>query len=154
MRQINMKKFKIYSNSIQVELFDKEVVILITNSKDFLHDDIEKVLSEDLGMVEECAKEFAKEIQEILEEENFLPLGLTTTITTKQGYKDIFCIFEGTSPKAISKEVIIHEMFHAMKSICKSAGVDDEETMAYMLEYLCKKFFEIVDAFGKKAKKS
>ena len=149
-----MKKFKIYSNSIQIELFDKEVVILITNSKDFLHDDIEKVLSEDLGMIDKCAKEFAKEIQNILEEENFLSPGLTTTITTRSGYKDIFCIFDGISPKVISKEVIIHEMFHAMRSICKSAGVEDEETMAYMLEYLCHKFFEIVATFGKKDNKT
>lgn len=150
MKQINMKKLRIYSNSISVELFDKEVVILITNSKDFLYNKIEEILSEDLGMVDECAKEFAEELRDVLKQEQYLCPGLTVSITTKSGYSDIFCIFEGNSPKDIIKEVIIHEMYHAMSAICRKAGVEDEETSAYLIEYLCHKFFEIVTNFGKK----
>lgn len=146
-----MKKLRICSNNIPVELFDKEVIVLITNSKDFLYDKIEEVLSEDLGMIDEYAKEFAEELREILKEEQYLSPGLTVSITTKNGYSDIFCIFEGNSPKDITKEVIIHEMYHAMSAICRKAGVEDEETSAYLIEYLCHKFFEITANFGKKS---
>lgn len=149
-----MKKLRICSNRISVDIFDKEVVILITNSKDYLQEEIEKVLAEDLGMRDDIAKEFADELKKVLKEEAYLSSGLTTTITTNRGYKDVFCIFDGDSPKSLSKEVIIHEMFHAMRFICKICGVDDEETMAYMLDYFCRKFFEICNSFGKKDKKS
>ena len=149
-----MKKLRICSNRIPVDIFDKEVIILITNSKNYLQDEIEGVLAEDLGMRNDIAKEFADELKSVLKEEDYLTAGLTTTITTNKGYKDVFCIFDGDSPKSLSKEVIIHEMFHAMRSICKTSEVDDEETMAYMLDYLCRKFFEISNTFGKKDKKS
>ncbi len=149
-----MKKLRIYSNRIPVDVFDRDVIILITNSKDYLQEEIEKVLAEDLGMKDDIAKELADRLKKVLKEETYLSSGLTTTITTNRGYKGIFCIFDGNSPKVISKEVVIHEMFHAMRFICKIVGVDDEETMAYMLDYLCRKFFEICNTFGKKDEKS
>ena len=149
-----MKKLRICSNNIPVDMFNKEVIILITNSKGYLQDEIEGVLAEDLGMRDDIAKEFADELKDILKEEDFLFPGTTITLTTNKGYTDVFCIFNGDSPKSVPKEVIIHEMFHAMRSICKTSGVDDEETMAYMLDYLCRKFFEICNTFGKKDKKS
>lgn len=145
-----MKKLRICSNSIPVELFDREIIILITNSKDFLYDKIEEVLSEDLGMIDKYAKEFAEELREVLKEEQYLSPGLTVSVTTESGYSNTFCIFEGNSPKDITKEVIIHEMYHAMSAICRKAGVEDEETSAYLIEYLCHKFFEIATNFGKK----
>lgn len=149
-----MKKLRICSNQIPVDIFGKEVIILITNSKSYLQDEIEKVLAEDLGFKDDIAKEFADELKDILKEEDFLFPGTTIALTTNKGYTDVFCIFKGDSPKSVPKEVIIHEMFHAMRSICKTSGVNDEETMAYMLDYLCRKFFEICNTFGKKDKKS
>lgn len=67
-----MKKLRICSNRIPVDIFDREVIILITNSKNYLQDEIEEVLAEDLGMRDDIAKEFADELKSVLKEEDYL----------------------------------------------------------------------------------
>ena len=119
-----MKKGKICSCAIHIDMFYSEVIVLITDSKDYLYNEVESVLSDDLGMKKEYAEEFAPEIQKCLDEENVLPSGMTLNIESSTGGKDVFIIFKGT-PKTITKEVIIHEMVHAMQCICDTRGIDD-----------------------------
>lgn len=38
--------------------------------------------------------------------------------------------------------VLIHELTHAMQYICRSKGIDDIETEAYLMEYLCREAIE------------
>lgn len=61
---------------------------------------------------------------------------MTLDIESLTGGRDVFVIFDGT-PKTVTKEVIIHEMVHAMQCICNTRGIDDRETEAYMVEYFC-----------------
>lgn len=142
-------KSVVWSGAISIDMFHSEVVFLITNSKGYLYDEIENVLKDDLGMKEAAASSFSKEIRSCLdEEEEVLPPGLTLDIPCSLGGRDIFVIFNGT-PKTLKDNVIIHELYHATRHICRNRGVDDEETEAYMQEYLYEKFKEQIACFGK-----
>ena len=147
-----MKKDKIFSSVISIDMFYSEVIVLIANSKEYLYEEVESVLSEDLGMKNEWAKDFAPEIQKNLDEEKVLPPGMTLDIEGSTGGRDVFIIFDGT-PKTVTKEVIIHEMVHAMQCICDVRGIDDRETEAYMVEYLCHVLFTQIAEWNKGIKK-
>lgn len=147
-----MKKDKIFSSIISIDIFYSEVIVMITTSKEYLYEEVESVLSEDLGMKNEWAKDFASEIQKNLDEEKVLPPGMTLDIEGSTGGRDVFIIFDGT-PKTVTKEVIIHEMTHAMQCICDTRGIDDRETEAYMVEYLCHVIFTQIAEWNKGIKK-
>ena len=154
MKQINMKaKDKIWSMGIPVDLFRRDIAVIITNSREFLMEEIESVLADDLLMEPKYAKEFAEELKEQLKLEDPFPLGLTYEIQSSDSGKGTFVILNGT-PKTLSKTVIIHEMYHAMRKICNDRGVDDEETEAYMLEFICSVLFDKIDEWNHKSKKS
>lgn len=147
-----MKKDKIFSSVISIDMFYSEVIVMMTTSKDYLYKEVESVLSDDLGIKEEYAKDFASEIQKYLDEEDVLPPGMTLNIESLTGGKDVFVIFDGT-PKTVTKEVIIHEMVHAMQCICDTRGIDDRETEAYMVEYFCHVLFTQIAEWNKGTKK-
>lgn len=147
-----MKGDKICSCAIHIDMFYSEVIVITTTSKEYLYNEVENVLSDDLGMKEEYAKDFAPEIQKYLDEENVLPPGITLDIESTTGGRDVFVIFDGT-PKTVTKEVIIHEMVHAMQCICDVRGIDDRETEAYMVEYLCHILFTQIAEWNKGTKK-
>lgn len=147
-----MKGDKICSCAIHIDMFYSGVIVMMTTSKEYLYNEVESVLSEDLGMKEEWAKDFASEIQKYLDEENVLPPGMTLNIESSTGGKDVFVIFDGT-PKTVTNEVIIHEMVHAMQCICDTRGIDDRETEAYMVEYLCHILFAQITEWNKGTKK-
>lgn len=147
-----MKKNKICSAAICIDMFCSEVIVMITTSKEYLYEEVENVLSEDLGMKSEWAKDFASKIQKYLAEEKVLPPGMTLDIEGLTGGRDVFVIFEGI-PKTITKEVIIHEMVHAMQCVCDVRGIDDRETEAYMVEYLCHVLFTQIAEWNKGTKK-
>lgn len=112
-----MKRKKTCSCAIHIDMFYSEVIVMTTTSKEYLYEEVENVLSEDLGMKSEWSKDFASEIQKYLDEEKVLPPGMTLDIEGLTSGRDVFVIFYGT-PKTITKEVIIHEMVHAMQCIC------------------------------------
>lgn len=147
-----MKREKICSCAIHIDMFYSEVIVMTTTSKEYLYEEVENVLSEDLGMKSEWAKDFASEIQKYLDEEKVLPPGMTLDIEGLTSGRDVFVIFDGT-PKTITKEVIIHEMVHAMQCICDTRGIDDRETEAYMVEYLCHILFTQITEWNKGTKK-
>lgn len=147
------QKDNIWGFSIDIAIFRREVIVLFTNSKEYLMEELESVLSEDLGMESKYANDFSKVLVESLKEEDPFPLGLTYELESIDNGKEAFVIFNGT-PKNVPKDVVIHEMYHAMRKICNDRGVDDEETEAYMLEYLCHEVFENIANFNKKDNKT
>lgn len=146
------QKDNIWGLSLDIAIFHREVIVLITNSKEYLMEELESVLSEDLGMDSKYAKDFAVTLKDSLNEEKPFPLGLTYELESIDNGKETFVILNGT-PKTLSKDVVIHEMYHAMRKICNDRCVDDEETEAYMLEYLCHETFKQIDDFNKIPKK-
>lgn len=133
-------------------MFHAEVAFIITTSKAYLYNDIESVLKDDLGMKENVANGFSKEIRKILDdEEDILSPGLTLDIPSCVGGRGVFVIFNGT-PKTLKEGVIIHELHHATRHICRDRGVDDDETEAYMQEYLYEQLKEQIASLGKEKK--
>ena len=45
-----MKGNKIYSCAIHIDMFYSEVIVMTTTSKEYLYNEVESVLSDDLGM--------------------------------------------------------------------------------------------------------
>lgn len=43
-------------------MFYSDVIVMMTTSKEYLYEEVENVLSEDLGMKSEWAKDFASKI--------------------------------------------------------------------------------------------
>lgn len=139
---------------INIDIFYSDVVVFITNSKKHLQDKVEKVFKEDLGMKDSYAQDFAEKLRKALEEEDdILPPGVTYSILGPNGGRNIFVVLEGT-PKTVTKETIIHEMCHATQYIMEERGIEDRESEAYMLEYLCHGVFEGLADLNKKGKKS
>lgn len=135
------------------DVFRSSVLCLIASNKKYLYDEIPNVLSEDFGILKEDIGYFTKKLRKCLDEEgDILPLGMTIDIDAPKGGVLIFVIFDGT-PKTVAKETIIHEMCHVMQNICRYRGIEDNETEAYLLEYLCHKFFEQIANFNKKGNK-
>ena len=73
-------------------MFYSEVIVMTTTSKEYLYKEVENVLSEDLGMKNEWAKNFASEIQKYLDEEKVLPPGVTLDIEGLTGGRDVFIV--------------------------------------------------------------
>lgn len=71
-----MKKDKICSCVISIDMFCSEVIVMMTTSKDYLYEEVESVLSEGLGMKKEWAKDFTSKIQKYIDEEKVLPPGM------------------------------------------------------------------------------
>lgn len=128
-------KVNIWSGVIDLEIFHSEVIFIITNSKDYLNQEIVKVLSEDLGMKDKYANEFSAEIRKSLDEDEVLPPEQLLDVPCSTGGRDFFLIFRGT-PKSLDTGVIIHELHHAVTAVCKERGIKDEEAESYMQEYL------------------
>ena len=147
-----MKKDKICSCTISMDIFDSTIVVMMTTSKDYLYKEVENVLTEDLGMKENYAKEYSINLRKFLDEEEILPPGLVLDIDTASGINTVFVILRGT-PKTVANETIIHEMVHAMQCTCDFMGIKDRETEAYMVEYLCHKLFERIAEWNKGTKK-
>lgn len=61
-----MKGNKICSCAIHIDMFRSEVIVMTTTSKEYPYNEVESVLSDDLGMKKEYAKDFALEIQKYL----------------------------------------------------------------------------------------
>lgn len=139
---------------INIDIFYSDVVVFITNSKKHLQDKVGEVFKEDLGMKDSYAQDFADKLRKALEEEDdTLPPGVTYSILGLSGGRNIFVVLEGT-PKTVTKETIIHEMCHATQYIMEERGIEDKESEAYMLEYLCHGVFEGLADLNKKGKKS
>lgn len=83
-------KANIWSGVIDLEIFHSEVIFIITNSKDYLSQEIVKVLSEDLGMKDKYANEFSVEIRKSLEEDGVLPPGQLLDVPCSTGGRDFF----------------------------------------------------------------
>lgn len=147
------KEFKTYSSRIPVDMFFSAVYVIITDTAETLHQDIEELLKGDLDIDDITADQDAFGIKDYFDIKKPLNPGTTLGIFHEDGSMRTFVIFQG-KPENISRDVIVHEMYHAMKRICSTKGVEDEETEAYMLEYLCYSMFKQLEEFKEANKKT
>lgn len=62
---------------------------------------------------------------------------------------DAIVVFREKDITKVSMKTAVHELYHAMRKICESHGVEDEETEAYLLEYLFSQFLTAQDNYRK-----
>lgn len=131
-----MKKPTIYSFLIDEELFQTVTIVIMCSSIKYLGNHLQDLLKEYIEDNKD-ALHYANELKEYIDE-NF-PLGLTVDIPSLKGGSINFVLLEGT-PNNISLELVIHEMCHVMQNICKTRGIEDAETEAYLIEYLVHRY--------------
>jgi hypothetical protein len=134
--------------TISLDIFGTDVLVVVSQDREVLFGDISKIWSK-LYSNHNVDKD-VKAIKDLIEEdgENEMPPGRTITINNR--YQDVIVVFNSISIAKVPEETIVHEMYHATRSICRSRGIDDEETEAYILEYLFNSVLNIIDKYNEK----
>lgn len=71
------------------------------------------------------------------------------TITIEGAHKfDSIVVFVAKNLVDVSYEIMVHELYHVVQAICCSRGIDDEETEAYLMEYLFGSLLYAVDDYN------
>lgn len=73
--------------------------------------------------------------------------GMTITIEGVHKF-DSIVVFVAKNLSEVSYEVMVHELYHVVQSICYSRGIDDDETEAYLMEYLFGSLLDAVDEYN------
>lgn len=72
------------------------------------------------------------------------------TIHLGKGAFDAFVFLSADSITKVDRGVLVHELYHAMRMICRHRGIHDEETEAYILEYMYNSIMTDIEATEKK----
>ncbi len=132
---------------INLDIFRCSVVVIVGPNNETLLKGLPK-LFKDYNVKSDITKE---EFRECLGREK-----LYGGVTIQDGV-DVLVLLKAENILEVSNETLVHEMLHATNIVCKVHGVDDEETRAYMIEYLCNKFWVAQDEYDeqhpKKSKK-
>lgn len=145
-----MKKNKteeIWFGTISVNFLNTAILVIVGDNADVLKDAAPKIDKElnTANLVQEG-------IRKLLEGDYLY----SSTLTAPNEAKDIIVFFNAPTPDKVHYETMVHEFHHAVSSLCDFRGIDDEETEAYLQEYLFHKMLCKVDdyvAAQKKGKK-
>lgn len=125
---------------INLNIFRCSVVILVAPDKDSMLKGLPKLYKK-WG----CSKEnLEKDLDIIRDALDTDKEDIYKGTTIKSGI-DSLVLFIEEDIQEVTEETSVHELYHAMRQICDAHGVDDEETEAYMLEYLCNQFWTAQD---------
>lgn len=142
-----MKKEKIneiWFDTISIDFLCTAILVIVGDNADVLKDAAPKIDKElnTANLVQEGIKK--------LLEDDYL---YNCTLTAPNAVKDIIVFFHAKSPKDVPYETMVHEFHHAVSSLCDFRGIDDEETEAYLQEYLFYKMLCKVDDYVAAQKK-
>lgn len=145
-KSMGMKKLEVSGTLITLDMFKCSVIVLAAKSADT----VIKGLS-DLWKANEWNTKDLPEIKKLIKgacdnHDHFKGITIPDEV-------DCFIVYLEDNLSKVSEEVIVHECFHAMRFICARHGVEDEETQAYMLEYLFSQTLDAQDAYVKQKKK-
>lgn len=138
-----------YYCTITVDIFKTAVLVLVADTMEDVITDLPEVyknINPDIDFVNDI-----KEIEKIYEEDGYMPPGHTIQLPNDAG--DVIIIFKEINISKISEELIVHETHHASHYICDYRGVKDEETEAYVQEYLFNQIMCKIDEWNDNHKK-
>lgn len=143
MRKNNIKG--IWFDTIGINIFNTAILVLVGDNADNLKNAAPKIDKElnTANLVQECVKK--------LIEDDYL---YDCTLTAPNAVKDIIVFFHAKSPKDVPYETMVHEFHHAAYDLCDTRGINDEETEAYLQEYLFHDMLCKVDDYVAAEKKS
>lgn len=133
-------------------MFFADVKVIFVDNSQELHKEVDALIKEQLSVDEQSDKENIDALKRHFPEDEVLTPGAALDVLHSDGSTDVFVVFKGKPEKQITG-VVIHEMYHAMSKICEHKGIADEETEAYMIEYLCTQMFRQIEVFKKEHKK-
>lgn len=136
---------EIWFDTISVNILHTAILVLVGDNADILKDAAPKIDKElnTANLVQEGVKK-------ILEDDYLYDC----TLTAPNVANDIIVFFHAKSPKDVPYETMVHEFHHAVSSLCNFRGIDDEETEAYLQEYLFSMMLNKVDDYVAAEKKS
>ena len=135
--------------NIVLDIFRCSVLVLVGADKEAVLKGYPKVFKE-LESRGDPEKDI-DDLKEVLKEDD--SCFTATTFSFSQDTVSAVVVIYGEDILDVTDEKLVHEMYHATRRICSSHGVDDEETEAYMLEYLCNQFWCAQDEWKKKVTK-
>jgi hypothetical protein len=124
---IDMKKDIAWYTNINVDIFRASILIIVCN-------DWNK-LKNTATFLDKKFKTKGTTMQAINVAMNFDYL-YSQTIQLDNASGDIIVIFNYDASNNVSYETMVHEFHHASHYLCKSRGIDDEETETYLQEHL------------------
>lgn len=126
-----MGRKKIYYTTVGIEMFDTDILFIITPDEETFYKHFPGIYKR-LKIEDTLEKDF-----EIIKEAiNKMDEWSAITQLYPGSVFDAIVVMVGDSPLDVGYNVLVHECFHAMSHICRRKGVEDEETGAYILEYL------------------
>lgn len=139
-KQIN----EVWFDTINIDFLRTAVLVIVGDNAAILKDaapKIDKELRTD-NLVQEC-------IRELLDDDYLYD----STLTAPNATGDVTVFFNSSTPENVSYETMVHEFHHAVNCLCDFRGIDDEETEAYLQEYLFHEMLCKVDDYVAAQKK-
>lgn len=100
--------------------------------------------------VNDAIKDFAKHCKLPVPELDEEDPNKQATMLSVEGTKDAAIWFRDKKP---APNIVAHESFHAAYHILRVSGVDDEETLAYLIDYIVLELTRVINPKLYKAKK-
>ena len=139
------KDKKTWYSTIGIDFLSTAVLVIVCDDKDTLIDTA-KTIDEDLN-----TENLVQEAVKVLTKDDYL---YSSTLEAPNGVKDVIVFFNAASPDRVEYETMVHEFHHAVSFLCDFRGIEDEETEAYLQEYLFHVMLNKVDKYIEEHKKS
>lgn len=136
---------KIWFDTIGVDFLHTAILVIVGDNADVLKDAAPKIDKElnTVNLVQEG-------IRKLLNDDYLYDC----TLTAPNAVKDIIVFFNANSIDKVSYGTMVHEFHHAVSSLCNFRGIEDEETEAYLQEYLFHEMLCKVDDYVAAQKKT
>lgn len=138
-----MKRIK-----LEVEIYNRKIVIY-SMREDESEDMVKYLINNEKEIYPYCTEESKRKLEEDIK--NFNSGGRTikpgfdkTILSDNRGY---FILINEDKKK--SDVILIHELHHVQRSICKLLRIDDAEAEAYLFDYIWSKSKYILPEYGK-----
>ena len=135
-----------------LDIFNSGVIFIVASDKESLLDAIPSVMNDAIAD-ESHRKQLTADLTDCISKDRMLYPGTTFEDFISDGVQYLIVILRRGEPEEKLEKTIPHEMFHAVYKLCKECGIEDEETQAYMLEYLCGKAYCALREYKEEDKK-
>lgn len=135
-----------------LNIFNSGVIFIVAPDKEAFLKAIPSVMKDAIAD-KNHRKQLTIDLMDCISKDRILYPGTTFEDFTSDGVQYLIVILRKGETKEKLERIIPHEMFHTVYKLCKERGIEDEETQAYMLEYLCGKAFSTLREFNEDDKK-
>lgn len=136
-----------------LNIFNSGVIFIVAPDKETFLEAIPSVMKDAIAD-ENHRKQLTVDLMDCISKDRILYPGTTFEDFTSDGVQYLIVILHKGNTKEKLERTIPHEMFHVVYKLCKERGIEDEETSAYILEYLCGKAYAALREYKEEDKKA